>query len=421
MDLLSNEICEKILLNSHSKNQAPSAYKLISFSLKPISDQTEGYLGSHYNLEINYFEDKKLETKTKIFFLKNRTTNNKFQEKVAGESNAYKKEVFIYDILFKKFEDLDYDTRFFAKSVYCVPDQMIVMENLKLKGYDLLDRSTKFTLEQIKSSLRALALFHGSGFALEKTKSAQIGKIYKLTDDYSLELRENYFRQLIDDSKLNRDFWVGVKKTIITLLQLLPMDQDRKNNFQFLFEKHEIGKIFADETDFAKTVSHGDLWSNNMMFKASKNGDYECCLVDYQFIRYFYPSYDVALVIWCNTNNEFRKTHLKELCEYYYSYLTKVLTTYSCDVQDILPKSEYYQTLELVLIDVLIQCCFIYSVVYIPQDIISKQQFDSDNGFEEIIFGNFKLAKIAFNDDSFYRNKLTNILNELEKALTQRQ
>lgn len=418
MDLLSNEICEKILFKSHSENQGPYSYKLISFSLKPISDQIEGYLGSHYNLEINYFEDEKVETKTKVFFLKNRTTNNAFQENLAKELNVYKKEVFVYDILFKKFEDLDYNTSFFAKSVYCIPDQMIVMENLKLKGYDILDRKTKFTLEQIKSSLRAIALFHASGVAFEKTKSSQIGKIYKLTDDYPIELRENYFRQFIDNTKLNHDFWEGVNKRILTLSDLLPIDQERKHNFRFLYERHETGKIFVDETNFVKTVSHGDLWSNNIMFKILKNGDYKCCLVDYQFMRYFYPSYDVALIIYFNTNSEFRKTHLQELYEYYYSYLTEVLTTYDCDIQEILPKCEYYKTLDLVMSHVLIQCCFTYSVVYIPQEIILNQQFDSNNEFEEIIFRNFKLVEIAFKEDEFYRTALIDILSELEKTLT---
>ena len=67
-------------------------------------------------------------------------------------------------------------------------------------------------------------------------------------------------------------------------------------------------------------ASHGDLWSNNLMFNRT-----DCRLVDFQQARYAPLSHDVAQFLYLTCSREFRESRASEMLRYYYESLNQCL------------------------------------------------------------------------------------------------
>lgn len=65
------------------------------------------------------------------------------------------------------------------------------------------------------------------------------------------------------------------------------------------------------------TLTHGDFWSNNILFSYSEDGSVEdLIIIDYQLINYGHPAYDLVYFIYLNTDLAFRDAHLKDVLRY---------------------------------------------------------------------------------------------------------
>lgn len=68
-------------------------------------------------------------------------------------------------------------------------------------------------------------------------------------------------------------------------------------------------------------VSHGDIWSSNMVF----DGNDRCYLVDFQLTRYSPLAHDLMQLLYLCTSREFRQKHERRMIEYYYQVLIETL------------------------------------------------------------------------------------------------
>lgn len=73
-------------------------------------------------------------------------------------------------------------------------------------------------------------------------------------------------------------------------------------------------------------LCHGDLWTNNIMFKYDSNGQpIDAILIDYQFSNCGPIVMDLANVLYTSSDENFRESHWNELIQHYHSEFTDIL------------------------------------------------------------------------------------------------
>lgn len=84
-----------------------------------------------------------------------------------------------------------------------------------------------------------------------------------------------------------------------------------------------------DDNDF-NVILHGDLWSNNIMFKYGDNGDaVDTVLVDFQICYYGPPALDVTYCMYTSSNNDVSELDWDMLVQHYYNELRTTLRKFN--------------------------------------------------------------------------------------------
>ncbi|GLV34704.1 uncharacterized protein CBL_09185 [Carabus blaptoides fortunei] len=108
------------------------------------------------------------------------------------------------------------------------------------------------------------------------------------------------------------------------MIDQLPCDDKYKEEFKRRLKLADLLSIFNEhssgpEAELRKTCGHGDLWFNNVFYGYENFKAVECCLVDFQIMRYFHPTFDVLMFLYLNTNREFQNKHLTALLRLIYT------------------------------------------------------------------------------------------------------
>lgn len=92
---------------------------------------------------------------------------------------------------------------------------------------------------------------------------------------------------------------------------------------------HLCAASVRDDNDF-NAILHGDLWSNNIMFKYDCNGVVEdTVLVDFQICYYGPPALDVTYCLYTSSHNDVSESDWDMLIQYYYNELRSTLKKFN--------------------------------------------------------------------------------------------
>ncbi|GLV37457.1 uncharacterized protein CBL_10577 [Carabus blaptoides fortunei] len=292
------------------------------------------------------------------------------------------------------------------------------MEDISLKGYRVPERQTVFDLDKLQCTLKSLAMYHAAGFAYERTKSKELDKPFCLGEEYNDVLDDVYFMQYRGMKGRVLDWWNTSFDTMDKLIDELPKDEEYKKEFKKLLKNSTVGKIFVTETKYPKTTTHGDLWSNNLMFKFDGAEACSCCLVDYQISRYFYPAMDVILAIHFNTDAAFRMKYEDELYRYYYITLGEILDKYKYNLVDIMSLEDFLETIKLVLVEALTQVAAVILVIYMPKEKLTEcVNQGGDSLADAIFFKKDALSVDAYRKYPAFKKVVDESLSDLRDAM----
>jgi Ecdysteroid kinase-like family len=328
----------KILLQKYFKN---SSIRIESIKVQPFGSAGDGYASSMYSIEVNVsgFGDK---IKKGFYILKMLPLTDLACEKL-GDYNAHEKEMEIFEKILPEIKKLlkavDEDKNLFPKAV--AVDRIrnaLIFEDLSVRGFIMEDRTMGLNLEQMKLSISKLARMHAASMVLLE-KNSETFKNFK-HGMFSREITafHNFFGSHLDSLTDEVSQWNGYEKYAEKL----------GNMKKVMFEK--AFKCFDNEPGDLKTLIHGDLWINNLLFKYHKRSISDVIIVsilipkklsfsspctiilllqflqlDFQFCCIAHPAIDLLYFIFTSSIDEVRQSKVMHLTQHYYYELKFVL------------------------------------------------------------------------------------------------
>ncbi|CAH0397166.1 unnamed protein product [Chilo suppressalis] len=229
----------------------------------------------------------------------------------------------------------DDETITYAECYGCnteAPNEVILLEDLKLRDFSMLDKYQSLPNEAVKMILKNFAILHSLSHALKKSNP----QVY------------NQYRNKL------RDLWIETSDRP----EFVMMSEQLENNVMSIFEETEVkyknalkGAItnmsimtkkltIADANSKYSVIQQGDSWTNNIMFKLQNNEITECIMIDYQLSKESNPVCDILYMIFNCTDHETRSKHFYEWIDYYHEQLDTALHYFGMKANFIYPKDQ---------------------------------------------------------------------------------
>lgn len=252
---------------------------------------------------------------------------------IMDSPTAFQKEVFMYEKIWPLYNQIRLECglstddcflpKYFGsrmsliKSVTFDNDAVILLENLKTRGYFLEDQKTGLDLKHSKLVILTVAKFHALGIAAKLTKPDQFC-LFK---------------------KRSRALDISKKRFSTMNTMLLNFIKEDPAACEYYYRCKEVASI-----DFYKflgreverpyyTIIHNDVWTNNIMFYRNANKDeLDIKFLDFQNYLYTSPMLDLLFFIFTSTNVDIFEAEITELMEYYHHCFMSELKRLKCKV-----------------------------------------------------------------------------------------
>ncbi|RZC39560.1 EcKinase, DUF1679, APH and/or Choline kinase domain containing protein [Asbolus verrucosus] len=365
--ILTREDCYIIVKNKIGTTN----YKFLSFTVTPL-DQVNGYLGDYHKLQIKIIYNS--EDKTINCFIK-RMPKGVTSKEIVEETGCFFKEVFVYQTLVPMMHQLGISAidSCLASCYFQRSEDVIVFDDVSLNNYRTLSTEDPFDFHLLSLAVKKVAKFHASMMMFEEKMSEKLGKVYQMNEEYSSYVHEIFF--LKDETHGGaKVMQIGVK-SIIDVADLFPEIKTETNqkHFKKLWPKLQelFYKLIQTSDKFRNVLSHGDLWTNNIMVQFEGDEAVDCCFVDFQNTRYCPPAHDFLSVLYLTTNRANRMKHEKELQDIYYNELTHILSLYDFEINKIYPYEEFVETVSYMRPQMVMQAIMYSSFMCSSGDIAS--------------------------------------------------
>ncbi|KAG8265308.1 hypothetical protein J6590_097412 [Homalodisca vitripennis] len=210
----------------------------------------------------------------------------------------------------------------FAPNTYSstIPD-VVVMEDLCQEGYKLADKLELLDFDHCRLYAIASATFHAVSVAVHKKQP-------KLVESFG---PDKFFT--------NQKYMAGLKNLFIGglnyMAEKMKFFDDYKQYADYL--RSSSTTIWNMAVDALKpsspfnTLSQGDAWTANMMFKYDESGKVcDIKLLDFQGVRYACLLGDMIFFIYTSANYDVRENRLHDLYRVYCDTMNAKLEEYEC-------------------------------------------------------------------------------------------
>uniref|UniRef100_A0A182KBV4 CHK domain-containing protein n=1 Tax=Anopheles christyi TaxID=43041 RepID=A0A182KBV4_9DIPT len=247
--------------------------------------------------------------------------------------DAFRKESETFQHLLPEFSRLvstDGREQFGAKCYYATtePVRTIVFEDLKALGYRMCDRTQGgLDYEHMMLVMRKIATFHAASM-LYAGQSAE--HQHRLASRYAYGLHNP--QEQPADCRILQALQKGLTKFISVASDWTELEGEVLRKLEVLLPvfKERIADCVKPRQPGARyeVLNHGDLWSNNMMFRYDDGGTgavREIMFVDYQISNYGSPGLDLVYTLYNCPHRDVRLERREELLTEYHRVLGETL------------------------------------------------------------------------------------------------
>jgi len=163
---------------------------------------------------------------------------------------------------------------------------------------------------------------------------------------------------------------------------------------------------------FRNVLLHGDLWSNNLMFRREKDGNLDALIVDFQLARYGPPAHDMMTFLHLVQTREFAQNHEKDILDRYYKRLGQELSAEDLDIESLLPQKEWNESIKHYREFAILTSIFYFQLILTPSD-ISAEFLASPELFDECMYvDRSKMVIACFENDELCRFRMVEAMKE---------
>ncbi|XP_017782879.1 PREDICTED: uncharacterized protein LOC108567118 [Nicrophorus vespilloides] len=201
-------------------------------------------------------------------------------------------------------------------------DACLLLENIKVKGFDIVDRLQGFDIQSAEYIIKDLATFHAVPIALKMIKPdvfakkvlPYLGK-HMEADTISEEMNQSMMKSIIEGTEKNNEC-AKYKSRVLAAM--------KRNSENFVNQTITVQEPFA-------TIVHSDYWVNNTMLKFENGRPIANAIVDFQLIVYGNPAHDLLFFIYSSLNNHIIDENYQRLVDLYYDTFIRVLEDLKVD------------------------------------------------------------------------------------------
>lgn len=294
---LSTEDIEKIVKSAFKGNVT-----ILSHDQQPYSEKKMGFLGYHGRLTIK-IRDQEGNIQDMGFFFKSIPYNNDIQKGFIEEIGVFEEETNFYNEYLPKLRS-NFAIEDWSPKIYLVKSDIIVMEDLRLSGFKMVN--IPLAEDEIQCAISTVARFHASTILAENQNKKSFLELYPDSFQEKLSKTENG----------QRYFKAGIEAIVSAAMDLELDEVERLPNI--IFKSIEFLKPSSSHRN---VICHCDLWIYNFMFDDSL----KCVLVDFQTIRYAPMVIDLLHIFYVNTERKFRAKWEYKLIQHYYKVLSDTI------------------------------------------------------------------------------------------------
>jgi len=262
--------------------------KVAMLSIKPCGGLGESYISMMFRVEVQFSSCESASNSVSLI-MKTIPQNNVAATALGPDCyDVQNKEIEFYEQIIPEFnqilESVAADTGIFPK-VYAVDRscQLLVLEDMMSSNFVMADRHKGLNLEHIQLVLRKLAAMHAaSAIVYEKNKEEfkifNAGIFTRKVDVFHSVF--NFNMQVFTDEVAS---WKGWERYAEKLKKLQPKMIERINQ-----------ATDCVDGDF-HVLTHGDLHSNNMIFKYDNGKLLDLVFIDFQFACFGSPAVDLLV------------------------------------------------------------------------------------------------------------------------------
>lgn len=275
--ILEPQECLDIIQKKLNQNSMED-FSLIKYEIVSVG-KTNGYLGLYFYLKASVARPESPTDRRNIkFFIKLRPPKGTKQYDVVCNSGMFNREVRLYTKLFP--EILDQSDREYVPTCYLgLENDILVLEDIVSKCFEnLKDRLETLDLDHCKVVMQTLGRFHAKSVIFEERNKTNLLNFCR---EKKIVIRSY-------DGPPPSVFTIGVKCALSVLDLLSELDSLTRDKFKALVNEIQckLHKMLVPSANNRNVQLHGDLWTNNLMFKYSGDGKpLQCCFLDFQNTR----------------------------------------------------------------------------------------------------------------------------------------
>ncbi|KAJ9592875.1 hypothetical protein L9F63_015453 [Diploptera punctata] len=211
---------------------------------------------------------------------------------------------------------------------------VLLMENLKLSGYEVRDRRKGLNLEHMELAVRKLAQFHALGIALKLLKPNHL-------NDSILKTCERFDLLGPDDEESNEKWATAPRGYLKDIPEAVPHLDKIENLMRIDMQMKKERKDFPVREPFA-TIVHNDFWVNNMLFKYDESNSHMdkeksspsgIKFVDFQVTVYASPVKDLLFLLFSSSEDGLLEKRYDYFINLYHKEFIGILAKMGCDIE----------------------------------------------------------------------------------------